>query len=171
MTSSTVRRRVARTRFTASIIGRLYHWMVKIAFGLRISDVDCDFRLFRRSIFDKVELTKDSGVICLELMKKVQDHGFRIEEVPVNHYHRVYGKSQFFNFPRIGKTLDRRRPAMVRSRRAQGASSAKGESPCPNHCVNARAPRASSASGVRARTFGSMEAKPPGERHQSTFEG
>ncbi len=88
-----------------AIIGRLYHWSVRIAFGLKLSDVDCDFRLFRRGIFDKVELTKDSGVICVELMKKVQDNGYRIQEVPVHHFHRAYGKSQFFNFRRIGKTL------------------------------------------------------------------
>jgi len=70
-----------------------------------LRDVDCDFRLFRRSIFDKVELAKSSGVICVELMKKVQDAGFRIREVPVHHYHRTYGKSQFFNFGRISRTL------------------------------------------------------------------
>ena len=87
------------------IIGRLYHWSVRVAFGLKLSDVDCDFRLFRRAIFDKVELTKDSGVICVELMKKVQDYGFRIQEVPVHHFHRVYGRSQFFNFPRVARTL------------------------------------------------------------------
>lgn len=88
-----------------AIIGRIYHWFVRLSFGLRLSDVDCDFRLFRRSIFDKVELTKSSGVICVELMKKVQDHGFRIQEVPVHHFHRVYGRSQFFNFRRVAKTL------------------------------------------------------------------
>jgi len=87
------------------IIGRLYHWSVRVAFGLKLSDVDCDFRLFRRAIFDKVELTKDSGVICVELMKKVQDYGFRIQEVPVHHFHRVYGRSQFFNFRRVARTL------------------------------------------------------------------
>jgi hypothetical protein len=38
-------------------------------------------------------------------MKKVQDHGFRIAEVPVHHFHRSYGKSQFFNFPRVVLTL------------------------------------------------------------------
>ena len=59
----------------------------------------------RRSVFDKVVLTRSSGVICVELMKKVQDHGFRIAEVPVHHYHRSYGKSQFFNFPRVARTL------------------------------------------------------------------
>ncbi len=87
------------------VIGRVYHWFVKLAFGLRLRDVDCDFRLVRRAVFRKVVLTRSSGVICVELMKKVQDHGFRIAEVGVHHYHRSYGKSQFFNFPRVGRTL------------------------------------------------------------------
>ena len=87
------------------VIGRLYHWFVKLAFGLKLRDVDCDFRLMRRSVFEKVRLTRSSGVICVELMKKVQDHGYRIAEVPVHHFHRSYGKSQFFNFPRVARTL------------------------------------------------------------------
>ena len=87
------------------VIGRVYHWFVKLAFSLRLRDVDCDFRLMRRSIFDKVTLTRSSGVICVELMKKVQDHRFRVAEVPVHHFHRSYGKSQFYNFPRVARTL------------------------------------------------------------------
>ncbi len=87
------------------VIGRIYHWFVKTFFRLRLRDVDCDFRLMRRDVFKKVTLTRSSGVICVELMKKVQDHGFRIAEVPVHHYHRSYGKSQFFNFPRVARTL------------------------------------------------------------------
>ena len=58
----------------------------------------------RRSIFERINLEKTSGVICLEMMKKIQDAGFRIVEVPVHHYHRAFGKSQFFNFRRIFKT-------------------------------------------------------------------
>jgi hypothetical protein len=86
------------------VIGRIYHHTVKLLFGLRIRDVDCDFRLLRRSIFERVALDRSSGVICLEMMKKIQDAGYRIAEVPVHHYHRAYGKSQFFNFKRLFKT-------------------------------------------------------------------
>ena len=86
------------------IIGRLYHHTVKRMFGLKVRDVDCDFRMMRRSIFDRVTLEKSSGVICLEMMTKIQQAGFRIAEVPVHHYHRAYGKSQFFNFRRIFRT-------------------------------------------------------------------
>ncbi len=87
------------------VIGRVYHWFVRTAFGLKLRDVDCDFRLMRRKVFEKVKLTRNSGVICVELMKKVQDHGYRLTQVPVHHFHRSYGKSQFFNFPRVARTL------------------------------------------------------------------
>jgi glycosyltransferase involved in cell wall biosynthesis len=86
------------------VIGRIYHHTVKILFGLKVRDVDCDFRLMRRRIFDRVRLEKSSGVICLEMMKKITDAGFTIVEVPVHHYHRAYGKSQFFNFRRLVRT-------------------------------------------------------------------
>ena len=86
------------------IIGRIYHHTVKLLFGLKVRDVDCDFRLMRRRIFDVVELEKDSGVICLEMIKKFQDAGFRVAETPVHHFHRTYGTSQFFNVPRIVRT-------------------------------------------------------------------
>jgi glycosyltransferase involved in cell wall biosynthesis len=85
------------------IIGRIYQYIIKFGFGLHLRDVDCDFRLMRRKVFDEVELTADSGVICVELMKKVQDAGFRLTETPVHHFHRAYGKSQFFNYPRLFK--------------------------------------------------------------------
>ena len=86
------------------IIGRLYHHIVRMIFGFRLRDVDCDYRLMRRSIFDKVQLTSTSGTICLEMVKKMQDFRYRFSEVPVHHYHRAHGKSQFFNFSRLFRT-------------------------------------------------------------------
>lgn len=76
------------------IIGRVYHHTVKLLFGLKVRDVDCDFRLLRRSVFDRITLEHNSGVICLELMKKLTDAGCVIAEVPVHHYHRAFGKSK-----------------------------------------------------------------------------
>jgi hypothetical protein len=58
----------------------------------------------RRAIFQRVSLERNSGVICVEMMKKITDAGFRIAEVPVHHYHRAYGRSQFFNVPRLART-------------------------------------------------------------------
>lgn len=75
------------------IIGRVYHYLVKTAFALKLRDVDCDFRLIRRSVFDTVKLESDSGVICAEMMMKIQRGGFRVVEVPVHHYERAHGIS------------------------------------------------------------------------------
>jgi hypothetical protein len=38
-------------------------------------------------------------------MTRIEQGGFHIVEVPVHHYHRAYGQSQFFNFPRVARTL------------------------------------------------------------------
>lgn len=87
--------------FYRIIIGKIYNYLMKILFAIKISDIDCDFRLIRRSVFDAIELKHNSGVICVEMIKKMQDAGFCFAEVGVSHYFRSYGRSQFFNFRRI----------------------------------------------------------------------
>lgn len=87
------------------VLGNLYCWSVKMAFGIKVKDVDCDFRLMRRSSISRVRLFSSSGTICVEMMKSFQDAGLRFAETPVHHYHRTYGKSQFFNFRRLFKTF------------------------------------------------------------------
>ena len=86
-------------------IGLAYQYFVKLVFGLKIRDIDCDFRLMRRSIFDVVALESTSGTITFEMVKKIQDADFCIGEAPVHHYYRQYGESQFFNLRRVARTL------------------------------------------------------------------
>jgi hypothetical protein len=68
-------------------------------------DVDCDFRLFRRHVLESFPLVSNSGCITVELMTRIEQGHFRVVEVPVHHYHRAYGQSQFFNFGRVARTL------------------------------------------------------------------
>ncbi len=90
--------------FLRVVIGKLYHWGVKLAFGLPVRDTDCDFRLIRKSALKRFDLRSKSGAITVELVKKLHMSGAVFAEVPVHHYHRAYGKSQFFNFRRIWAT-------------------------------------------------------------------
>lgn len=85
-------------------IGRAYLFLMRLMFNFHIRDVDCDFRLIRRQALEGIELTHTSGVICLELVKKLELNGALVADYPVHHYHRSYGKSQFFNFPRLFRT-------------------------------------------------------------------
>src|SRR4029079_8282641 len=87
------------------VIGRLYHWTAKLLFGLKVRDVDCDFRLVRRSVIHRVNLVSMKGSICCEMIKKLQMAGCRIVEVPVHHYPRVSGRSQFFQFSKVALSL------------------------------------------------------------------
>lgn len=82
-------------------LGRPYHWAVRLAFGLKLRDIDCDFRLLRRRALRQVELTETNGSLCIELLKKLEDAGFRFREVPVHHYPRAYGRSQYYTPRRV----------------------------------------------------------------------
>jgi glycosyltransferase involved in cell wall biosynthesis len=87
------------------VIGRVYHRFVAFMFGLRIRDTDCDFRLIRKEALDRIELVHSTGVICVELVRKLQDSGARFTEVGIHHYRRLHGTSEFFRLPAVIRTL------------------------------------------------------------------
>ncbi|CAN5412804.1 glycosyltransferase family 2 protein [soil metagenome] len=87
------------------LLGASYNRMAQFFFDLPIRDVDCDFRLIRKSALNGVNLTSESGGICVELVYKLKRKGCNFSEIAVNHYTRPYGKSQFFTFTRIARTL------------------------------------------------------------------
>ncbi len=92
--------------FYRVVIGELYNFIVgKLLFSLKVKDMDCDFRLMKREIFGDINLEANDGSICLEMMKKIQNAGYTLKNVPVHHYPRVYGKSQFFKFSKILESL------------------------------------------------------------------
>jgi glycosyltransferase involved in cell wall biosynthesis len=119
-----------------AVIGRLYHHFVSRLFRIPVRDVDCDFRLIRREILERIHLTEDSGLICVELMAKIARARCRIAQVPVHHYHRMHGKSQFFNFSRVFRVflqmvklwwrLDLRKEPLGPSPTAAGSRAAPG---------------------------------------------
>ena len=86
-------------------VGRVYHRFVAMAFGLTIRDTDCDFRLIRLEALQRVQLVHSSGVICVELVRKLQDSGARFVEVPVHHYRRMHGQSEFFRPAQVLRSL------------------------------------------------------------------
>jgi glycosyltransferase involved in cell wall biosynthesis len=78
------------------VLGNLYLLVTRHLFWLKIHDVDCDFRLIRRSVMTGIQLEVSGGAICVELVRKIQSTGCGIVEVPVRHLPRLHGKSQFF---------------------------------------------------------------------------
>jgi hypothetical protein len=56
-------------------------------------------------VLDRVELVHTTGVICVELVRKLQDTGARFVEVPVHHYPRRFGQSRFFRVSSVAASL------------------------------------------------------------------
>ena len=86
------------------IIGMVYLRLMRLLFNFHVRDVDCDFRVIRRKVFETITLEHASGVVCLELVKKLELAGYRFVDFPVHHYHRLHGRSQFFRFGRLART-------------------------------------------------------------------
>ncbi len=86
------------------VLGEIYKFLARQMFGLPIRDIDCDFRLMRRSMIQGIELTSTSGVVCAEMIYKLHMAGCRFTETPVHHYPRLHGQSQFFTVKRVART-------------------------------------------------------------------
>ncbi|HEY0080055.1 MAG TPA: glycosyltransferase family 2 protein [Pyrinomonadaceae bacterium] len=87
------------------LLGAAYNHLAHLLFSLPVRDVDCDFRLLRRSALNRVALSSSSGVICVELVYKLHRAGCSFAEIPVSHYPRLYGRSQFFTLARVARTV------------------------------------------------------------------
>jgi len=86
-------------------IGNVYNFCARLLFGIRIRDIDCDYRLIRRTLLEQIHLTSTSGTICVELVRKIEISGCGVVEVGVHHYPRLHGTSQFFRLPSLANTF------------------------------------------------------------------
>jgi glycosyltransferase involved in cell wall biosynthesis len=86
-------------------IGKVYNFCARLLFRIRIRDIDCDYRLMRRSLVKKLRLQSTSGTICVELVRKFELSGCGVAEVGVRHYPRLHGRSQFFRLKSLAVTL------------------------------------------------------------------
>ena len=86
-------------------IGKTYNFCARLLFRIRIRDIDCDYRLIRRALLERIRLTSTSGTICVELVRKLEMTGCEVVETGVHHYPRLYGRSQFFRVRSLATTL------------------------------------------------------------------
>ena len=87
------------------VIAKTYNAVVSALFGLRVRDIDCAMKLFRREVFDGLPLTTDSPFLSAELLIKLKARGERIAQVGVNHYPRTAGTNTGASFRKILRTF------------------------------------------------------------------
>jgi len=70
-----------------------FNLLVRIIFRIRVRDIDCAFKLFRREVFDRVEIKSKKFFVNAEVLAKARYYGFTMCEVGVRHYPRPAGRS------------------------------------------------------------------------------
>lgn len=68
-----------------------WNGLMRLLFGYVARDIDCGFKLFRRSVLDHVNLTTDTAFLDTELLVGAKARGLRIVEAPVTHLPRTAG--------------------------------------------------------------------------------
>ncbi len=86
-------------------IAKTYNAIASMVFGLRVRDIDCAMKLFRREVFDGLPLTTDSPFLSAELLIKLHARGERVAQVGVTHYPRAAGTNTGASFGKILRTF------------------------------------------------------------------
>jgi glycosyltransferase involved in cell wall biosynthesis len=94
-----------RDPFHRIFIAKTYNAIVSVAFGLRVRDIDCAMKLFRREVFDGLRLDADGPFLSAELLIKLRARGVRMAQVGVNHYPRAAGTNTGASFTKILRTF------------------------------------------------------------------
>ncbi|HEY6056840.1 MAG TPA: glycosyltransferase family 2 protein [Candidatus Limnocylindrales bacterium] len=74
-----------------TLYARLYRLANRIFFGLRLRDIDCAYKLFRRESLEGMRVESGGAFFSAELLIKLEAAGRRIVEVGVPHYPRTAG--------------------------------------------------------------------------------
>ena len=70
-----------------------FNLLVRMIFRINVRDIDCAFKLYRREVFDKVQIESKKFFVDAEVLAKAKYYGFRLAEVGVRHYPRPAGRS------------------------------------------------------------------------------
>jgi len=82
-----------------------WNTLVRLMFGLKVKDINCAFKIFRRRVFDKIKIDAVGAMVNTDILSQAVKYGFRIKEVPVTHYPRLRGKQTGANIKVIVKAF------------------------------------------------------------------
>ena len=72
--------------------------LVCLLFGIKIRDIDCAFKLYKRGIFDSIKLVSTGALIDAEILARAVRKGYRVVQQGVHHYPRTAGAQTGANF-------------------------------------------------------------------------
>ena len=79
--------------FLRLFLSRVYNKLQRFYIGLDVSDINCAFKLFRRSFFDIAPIEAGGFLVDAEMLIRAKLLGLRVRELPVSHRPRVAGRT------------------------------------------------------------------------------
>ena len=76
-----------------TLYARAYRLANRVFFGLKVTDVDCACKIFRRDALDGLRVESGGAFFSAELLIKLEAEGRRVAEVGVPHYPRTAGSA------------------------------------------------------------------------------
>lgn len=77
-----------------------------VFFGFYFRDIDCGFKLFKKSALSKIGVLNSEGaMITTEILAKAKRNNLRIEQVEVTHYPRIYGDQSGGNLRVVSRAV------------------------------------------------------------------
>jgi len=71
----------------------VYNRLIFLLFQLDVKDIDCSFKLFKRTALSRLTIDRDEFLVDTELLIKSKLMNFKIKQLPVAHFSRQAGKS------------------------------------------------------------------------------
>ncbi len=66
--------------------------LVRLLLGLKVRDIDCAVKLFRREVFNAIKIEAVGAMVNAEILAKATRLGYKLREVPVTHFSRLNGQ-------------------------------------------------------------------------------
>lgn len=79
--------------------------LVRLLLGVKVRDLDCAFKLFRRDVVERLQLTATGACINAEMLVQCVRAGLKFREVPVMHYPRYHGAATGANLKVIARAF------------------------------------------------------------------
>ena len=74
------------------ILAALWGLVVRVLFGLRVRDIDCAFKVFRREVIEAIPIASIGAFVNTEILVRAACAGYRVQQVPVSHRPRRHGR-------------------------------------------------------------------------------
>ncbi len=76
-----------------AVYSYVYNALIGVLFGWPHRDINFSFKLMKREVLEAIELKSEGSLIDAELIVKAKNHGFAIQQIGLDYFPRIRGKS------------------------------------------------------------------------------